>query len=146
MELFNKIKELRTEALKTGDKFLHSVLTNVFSDAEKVGKDAGQRLPTEGEVQSVIKKHLDGVVETLKHIKDKAAADVVALKEREKQILESFRPAQLEEDAINAILKELNPAALKDWMAHLKSNFAQRYDGAIAKKLFEAFKEAKNNA
>jgi uncharacterized protein YqeY len=136
MELFEKIKEMRTQALKSGDKFLHSVMTNLFSDVNPVGTNITP--PTDETVQKVVKKHLDGVVETLEHIKGKVEADVVALKEREKEILESLRPAQLAEEALVAILQELQPKALKDWMAHLKTNFAQRYDGKLAKKVFES--------
>jgi uncharacterized protein YqeY len=139
MELFDKIKEMRTAALKSGDKFLHGVLTLVYSDAEKVGKDA-QREVTDDDVQKVVKKHLDGVVETLGYIKGKVEADVEALKVREKAILEGLRPAQLTEEVLGKILAELNATKLGEYMKHLKDNFPNQYDGNLAKKVFEAFK------
>lgn len=140
MELFEKIKEMRTAALKTGDKFLHSVLTNIYSDAKPVGNITAA--PEDKTVLSVLKKHLDGVVETLHIIKEKGIADMdgVLLKEREKEILESLMPGKLDEAALTKLIQELNPANLKTWMAHLKDNFHTRYDGKIAKAVFEDLK------
>lgn len=136
MSLFDTIKEQRAAAFKAGDKFLHSVLTNVFSDASPVGTAADQK-PADADVIAIIKKHLKGVVETLGIIKDKAEADVIALKNREQQILESLLPQQLSENALHAIFNDLLPSALKDFMAHLKTEFAGLYDGKLAKKVFE---------
>lgn len=138
MELFHKINELRLAAFKAGDKFLHSVLTNVFSDVAPVGTEAAAGVvPTDDQVQAVVKKHLDGVTETLAAIKGKADADVVALKEKEKTILEDLRPAQLTQDCLKKLHEEVQPGSLKEWMAHLKANFTHRYDGKVAKTVFE---------
>lgn len=137
MELFNKIKDLRSQAFKSGDKFLHSVLTNVFSDANPVGTEADQT-PSNESVIAVVKKHLKGVVETIEALaKQEVTADVVALKNREKEILESLLPKQLSAQELMSELTSLLPRSLKDWMAHLKTNFAGLYDGKIAKQVFE---------
>lgn len=141
MSLFDTIKEQRAAAFKAGDKFLHSVLTNVFSDASPVGTAATQT-PADADVIAIVKKHLKGVVDTINLIKDKAAADVLALKNREQQILESLLPAQLTEAALQAIINEINPAKLADFMSHLKAKFAGLYDGKLAKKVFEDVKAA----
>lgn len=140
MELFEKIKEMRTAALKTGDKFLHSVLTNVYSDAKPVGNNT--TTPEDNTVLSVLKKHLDGVVDTLNIMREKGFGDMdgVLLKEREKEILEGLMPGKLDEAALAKLVQELAPANLKAWMAHLKENFHARYDGKVAKAVFEATK------
>lgn len=137
MELFNKIKDLRAEAFKAGDKFYHSVLTNVFSDVNPVGA-ASTQTPDDASVVAVVKKHLKGVVETLEVLSVKEiAADVIAVKNREKAILESLLPKQLNEAELVGIFKALEPAALKDFMAHLKEKFAGLYDGKVAKAVYE---------
>jgi uncharacterized protein YqeY len=138
MELFHKINELRLAAFKAGDKFLHSVLTNVFSDVAPVGTEAAAGVvPTDDQVQAVVKKHLDGVTDTLKAIAGKADQDVIALKEKEKAILEGLRPSQLDAAALAAVHDEVQPDTLKGWMAHLKAHFTHRYDGKVAKTVFE---------
>lgn len=137
MELFNKIKDLRAAAFKEGDKFLHSVLTNVFSDANPVGTNADQA-PANESVVAIVKKHLKGVVETLEALaKSEIDPAVVALKEREKAILESLLPKQLSEEQLVNMVSNLLPQSLKDWMAHLKANYAGLYDGKLAKQVFE---------
>lgn len=137
MELFEKIKEMRVSALKTGDKFLHSVLTNIYSDAKPVGNVT--EAPEDNKVLSVLKKHLDGVVDTLNIMREKGFGDMdgVLLKEREKEILESLMPGKLDEAALTKLVAAMKPASLKVWMAHLKENFHARYDGKIAKVVFE---------
>lgn len=146
MELFNKIKDLREQAFKEGDKFLHSVLTNVFSDTNPVGSAAGTT-PDDTSVVSVVKKHLKGVVETLEiYAKNTIAADVAALKEREKAILESLLPQQLSEDQLHSIFNALEPAALKDFMAHLKAFYAGLFDGKLAKFVFDTARAAQVQA
>ena len=146
MELFNKIKELRAQAFKSGDKFLHSVLTNVFSDANPVGTDSGQT-PADESVTAVVKKHLKGVVESIEAmVKTNVEADVLALKNREKEILESLLPKQLTEDQLHDIFNNLLPSTVKDFMSHLKSFYAGLFDGKLAKKVFDTAIQAQVGA
>ena len=142
MTLFANIKNLRDEAFKSGDKFLHSVLTNVFSDANPVGAAAANgATPDDTSVVAVVKKHLKGVVETLEiYAKNAVHPDTAALKQREKEILESLLPKQLSIDELKTELAN-GFASLKDWMAHLKTNFAGLYDGKAAKQVFEQAQE-----
>lgn len=143
MELFNRIKDMRAEAFKAGDKFLHSVLTNVFSDANPVGAAAtANQAPADESVIAVVKKHLKGVVETIEALaKQEYEADVIALKNREKQILEALLPKQLQESDLHAIFNEIMPAKIKDFMAHLNSKYAGLFDGKLAKKVFDTARE-----
>lgn len=151
MSLFTNIKNLRAEAFKAGDKFLHSVLTNVYSDASPVGAEAAAQAaagttPEDSSVVAIVKKHLKGVVETLEaYAKSEIHPDFIALKQREKDILESLLPKQLSADELKSVLASVVPASLKDWMSHLKSNFAGLYDGKVAKQVFETEQAAKQD-
>lgn len=126
-----------------------TLLVTLVSEAAMLGKNDGGREPTDEEVFKVVKKFLAGVVELLVILErpetkqSGAEADPRIAKLRiEKALLEAYLPQQLSEEVLAAEIQrivsgltEKGPKQMGAVMAALKSNFAGRYDGALAGKL-----------
>lgn len=126
MTLIEQIRQKQIQARKERSADA-SLLTTLLGEAEMVGKNAGNRAPTDEEVVTVIKKFIKNIDETLAVIKHpEASAQLVG----EKAALEKFLPKQLDEDTLRMITK--NCKDLPDFMRYLKQEYAGRYDGKLA--------------
>lgn len=131
----NLIQTLKIELFthrRANNVVARNLLTTLIGDAEMVGKNNGNREPTDAEVVAIAKKFIDKNRECA-HL----AGDSDVLKE-ELQILKSIMPPQLSYNELVSLFQEMNAMNLGEAMKWLKQNYPDRYDGKEAKKAFEA--------
>ena len=131
--LLEIIKAASLEARKARDTDKAALLTTLYADAARVGKDAGNRDSTDEEVVKAVRKFLKGVEESLALLTQPAA---VQRAEMEKSVLETFLPrkitgAELVQEVAQIVseLTERNPKQMGAVMNVLKTRFAGAYDG-----------------
>jgi uncharacterized protein YqeY len=138
MSLIEKILQDSIAARKSGEKLKGLLLTTLYAEAARVGKDAGNRSSTDDEVLKTVKKFQKNADETLKVATGEAKAKV----EQELAILAGYLPDEMDETALkNAIaviveqLPEKSPKAMGQVMAALKAAHGGAYDGKLASNL-----------
>ena len=127
MLLIEKIKSNQISARKARDAFTTTVLTTLLGEAEKIGKDAGNRKTTDEEVVAVVKKFMKNYDEFLKVADEETKRKI----EAEKKILSEYLPAQMSEQQIAEIISALNLKDLGSIMKHFNSNFKGQFDGKL---------------
>lgn len=137
--LLHAIQAASLEARKNKDTARADLLVTLYAEAQRVGKDAGNRESTDAEVLQVVRKFLKNVDEFLRATKE---PHKVAALQLEKQVLEYFLPAQADEAALRAAIADVvaqlaqkSPKAMGAVMAALKERFGGNYDGALASRL-----------
>lgn len=143
MNIIDIIKNDIHIARRQQDSRLISILTTLFAECEKIGKDNGNRKTTDEECVRVVKKFITGIDESLQYINPVKEG----LKDNllyEKSIIELYLPAQLsEEDLRSHILRfisEIENFSQKDIgkiMGRLKTEFAGLYDGKLASQIIK---------
>lgn len=134
-----KARKAKTDTTAIG------LLTALVGEATRIGKDNGNRETTDAEAQKVVKKFLDGAVQTL-DILDKRATGPADLDEQRTQvereivILSAYQPKQLSSAELREVIvqfKASNPdAKIGQYMGHLKQTLeAGTYDGGEANKI-----------
>lgn len=133
MTLIEEIASDRVQARKNKETVRASLLTTLYGEATKVGKDKGNRPSTDEEVIAVIKKFLKGI-EAILEVSD---MNPQALQER--AILESYLPKQMSEEDLEACvsmivskLDDPNPKDMGAVMKSLKALYDGQYDGKMA--------------
>lgn len=131
MSLIQTIKEDQVRFRKAGHKLPAAQLTTLIGESEAVGKNKGNRAPTDEEVMTVIRKFIKGIDETRSLTKDSAYA------ETERQLYQGYLPAQLTEDQIGVMVELLkgqgkNKGEIMKWF---KENHAGLYDGKFVSSL-----------
>jgi uncharacterized protein YqeY len=136
--LIQKLREDKIQAMKDGFALEKNLLSTLIGDCCKNIKE-----PDDALVISVIKKFIKNARETSEHIKDygqilKTQQFLDCLDEID--ILESYLPKQLDEQAIKTIMANIivgapEGFALKDVMAFFKKNFEGQYDGAMVSRM-----------
>lgn len=135
MTLIEQIRQKQISARKSRS-IEASLFTTLLGEAEMVGKNAGNRAPTDEEVVSVIKKFIKNNEETLKVA---TLPEQVFMLNAEVFALQQLLPKQLDEDTLRMITK--NCKDLPDFMRYLKQEYAGRYDGKLASAIAkEAYK------
>lgn len=141
--LLEKLQAASLEARKAQNTIAASLLTTLYSEAARVGKDQGNRVPTDEEVVAVVKKFSKNIDETLAALPE-ADARVAALR-IEKELLAAYLPQQLDEAGLSALVAELvgaladkSPKQMGVVMAGLKARAGGQYDGAMASRLVKA--------
>jgi len=134
--LLDQIKSDSLAARKAKDAQRATLLVTLYSEAAKVGKDAGNRDSTDDEVLKTVKKFLKGVEDSLAVLKDPAA---IAQAQFEQGVLQAYLPQMVEGDALVAVIQDIvNAQPAKDAramgavMKELKARLGTRYDGAQA--------------
>lgn len=143
MTILDSVKRAQLQARKDKRAEDASTLTTLIGEAEMIGKNDGNRVSTDAEVVAVIKKFVKNIDETLNVVrKDTSKADRVEALTKEKSLLSTFLPKQLNEDELRTILAgfisalpEKNPKAMGKVLASLKEQYAGQYDGALASKV-----------
>lgn len=140
--LLEKIKNDALEARKARDADKAALLTTLYADSARVGKDDGNRETRDEEVVRMVRKFLTGVEETLAKV---TQPDARARAEREKAILEGYLPSQVTGDALRAViadivagLAERTPKQMGAVMKALKDKLPGAYDGNEASALVKA--------
>lgn len=131
MSIIEKIKEDRRVSLMNGDKESYGFLTTLVGEAEMIGKNKGNRAPTDEEVTSVIKKFINGVEESRKYLNDPTHGKF------EESVYRHYLPTQLTEiqiiDFVNSLKAEgKNKGEIMKWF---KDNHAGLYDGKFVSSL-----------
>lgn len=125
------LDELRAEMLKQR-KQRNNIAVSVLSLI--IGKiDTEIKNNKEVDVVAKIRKEISNNLETMK-----LAGERKDLLE-ENAYLESILPKPLTADEITTILGEIKPNNIGEAMKHLKSNYADRLDGALASKTVKAY-------
>lgn len=134
--LINQIKKDQIEARKNKDTVKANLLTTLIGEAEMVGKNNGNRAPSDAEVQVVIKKFIKGIDEILTLTFDKDIQNFLT----ELAILKSYLPEQLSQEQlaseISKIISSLNVAnpsqAIGAVMKELSAKFSGKFDSKQA--------------
>lgn len=135
--MLEQLKKESFTARKEKDTVKANLLITLISEAEMIGKNDGNRAPTEGEIMAVIKKFLKGLDESIAALK-KGDRDT-SKEEQEKAILESYLPSQMSEEELTgaaneiiATLPEKSPKMMGNVMGQLKEKYPNQYDGKMA--------------
>jgi uncharacterized protein YqeY len=129
MTLMERIRADQLQARKSKDATAIGLLTALKGEAERVGKDMGNRETTDEEAIAMVQKFLKNARETQGLApSDKIAAEI--------KLLEAYLPQQMSPDELREVVltvRRENPAAnMGVVMKHLKDNFGGRYDGKTA--------------
>ena len=133
MSLISDIKKDQLLARKTGDKFKATLLTTLLGDAQKIGKDDGNRETTDQEVVKVVKKFVKGLDEFISLGRDTEETH------KEKDILSKYLPQQITGNALYGILinikEEYSFSGKQDmgkFMKVIKDKYPDQVDGKEA--------------
>ena len=135
--LIQKLQADQLIARKAKNTVAIGLLSALISEAAMVGKNAGNRISTDDEVLSTIRKFLKNAEETLIQVKQLAGADkAVETFTEEIRILKSYMPQQLSDDKLREVINSFisnNPNTNMGLiMKFLKENFNGLYDGKKA--------------
>jgi len=100
--LIEEIKAKQVSARKCRDSFRIGILTTLLGEAEKIGKDAGNRKTTNDECIRIIKKFVKNINETLK-LTDKNSEVL----KKELKVLSEFLPDEMSENDIAAAIAQI---------------------------------------
>ncbi|MDH4263322.1 MAG: GatB/YqeY domain-containing protein [Spirochaetia bacterium] len=138
--MFNQLKKDLFEARKAKNAVKSNLLSTMIGEAQNIGKNAGNREPTNDEILGVVKKFLKAVDESITLL-EKAGRDTSKEKE-EKSILEGYQPKQLDENslkkAIDEIVNSMSDKSVKmmgQVMNQLKEKYPNQFDGKMASAL-----------
>ncbi len=141
--LLEKLQAAALAARKNQNAVAASLLTTLYAEAARVGKDQGNRVSTDDEVVAVVKKFSKNIDETLAALP--ATDSRVAQLSLEKELLAAYLPTQLDEAGLKALIDELvaglaekSPKQMGAIMAGLKARAGGQYDGAMASRLVKA--------
>ena len=138
MTLLEQLTEDIKKYRKEGNAFATTLLSTLYSEASKVGKDIANRLPTDEELVTVAKKFMKDNEATIKLIqatvKDGLETTSNKLKE-EISLIKQYVPKMLNEKELTeliAIMIYKGNTTLKEIMAKLKEEYHGMYDGKLA--------------
>lgn len=142
MSLLQRIKSAQLQARKDRATLPVNVLTTLIGEAESIGKNAGNREPTDSEVVALAKKFIKNIEETISLVKNPIVQNDLLV---ERAVVAQFLPSQLTTEelriAIVAITNELDVHTMRDMgkvMKVLKERFDGQYDGAVASTLIKS--------
>jgi len=144
MSLIETIKAKNIEARKARSAATATLLTTVIGEDEVIGKNAGNRAPTDEEVQKVLAKFIKNNNETIAALGHASPRAEILMAEN--VILEAFLPTQMSLEqltaTVRAIVIGLKMAEAKidmgTVMKILKDRFAGQYDGKMASTVIKA--------
>ena len=142
--LLEKLKHDALEARKARDTVKASLLTTLVAEAERVGKDDGNRPSSDTEVVAVIKKFIKNADESLRALRSRSDPSEAAIAhlQAEMTVLEGHLPSQASEAQIReqverlvGVLDERSPKQMGALMAKLNSAFEGNFDKALASRI-----------
>lgn len=135
MSLLETIRTDALEARKNSDPVAKNLLITLLSEAEMVGKNAGNRESTDEETTVVIRKFLKNINETL--APERVLAGSYRLKlEVERDILNRYVPQELTRDALRAaILAEVGTGLTVKDTGRVKAVLEAKYPGQVSGKV-----------
>ena len=139
--LINKIKSDALIARKARQIDTATLLTTLYSEANMIGKNLGNRESTDAEVLQVIEKFIKNANEVknilLKNNKDASNVD------NEIKVLSKYLPQKMSREELESVVRDIIDA-LKDInsevqigkvMSVLKNSYGGTYDGKIASEI-----------
>lgn len=119
------------------------LLTTVIGEAEMIGKNAGNRAPTDAEVQTLVAKFVKNNIDTIGILGDTDPRSAVLLAEN--FTLGKYLPAQMTTDelveAIRSCITSIrvagNPVNTGSVMKMMKQHFDGTFDGKTASTLIK---------
>lgn len=104
MSLYQQIRQDQVAARLTsraeGSRLKANLLTTLLGEAARVGKDAGDREPTDEEVITLIRKFVKNIEETLRVRPNDESAFA------ERDLLKAYLPDPLTDDVLRTLLRE----------------------------------------
>ncbi|GBG14312.1 glutamyl-tRNA amidotransferase [Novimethylophilus kurashikiensis] len=149
MSLLDTIQAASLSARKARNTDEAALLTTLFAEAARVGKDDGNRVSTDAEVQEVVRKFIKNNNDTIQAlwIPEKIDLDEARVARRtklqlEQAVLMSFLPKQAAPEELQAAVSEI-VAALPDKstkhmgavMGQLNKRFGANFDKRFASEL-----------
>ena len=132
--LLGELRKMMMKAKLEKDTVKGNLLATLIAEAVMVGKNDGNRETTDAETIAMIKKFLKNVNETLALMDEMGKDKTEPL--REKEILESLLPKQLDEAELAKIIEEIvatlpdkSPRQMGAVMAELKKKYDGQFDG-----------------
>ena len=136
MSLLAQLKKDSMLARKAADGVRATLLSTLIGEAEMVGKNAGNRVSTDDEVQQTIRKFLKNNQEAVAVIKD---ADRLAILGQESAILTAYLPPMASEAEVKAFVAETvagladrSPRQMGVVMGALKGKYGSSFDAKQA--------------
>ncbi|HET8688477.1 MAG TPA: GatB/YqeY domain-containing protein [Methanosarcina sp.] len=125
--LIAKLKEDQLSARKGRLTVQASLLTTIIGEAEMVGKNAGNRAPTDDEVTSVLKKFEKNLKENERIYGERNMQDELLATQKELLIVRLYLPKKIDDAQIKADIETI--------VARLGLAMEQKSMGAIVKEL-----------
>jgi uncharacterized protein YqeY len=132
-----KLQDDLKAAMKSGDKLRVMTIRGVLSEITRVEKEVC-REANEAEITQVIKRERARREEAAEFARKGSRADLVAQNETEGKILETYLPAALGADEVEAAIREQIAGGLTQigpLMKALRDRFGARLDGKLASDL-----------
>lgn len=131
--LIERIRTDLMDARRAGDRVRAGFLSALYSEAGRIGKDAGNRASTDDEVVGVVRKFLKNAEETLAAAQGKRDTSAT---EAEIATLNAYMPQQLSDEeiqkAVDAAIAELgiekSPKNMGAVMKVLRDTYGARLD------------------
>ena len=137
MTLIEKIKLDQLAARKAHHPVAAALLTTLLGEASAIGKNKGNREPTDSDVIAIVKKFSDNIKETIGHLQKGGNTNVSALQNAclEKMLIAVYLPKQMSEDELTATIKtivEKVGSSMGKVMGKLNADHEGLYDGKMA--------------
>lgn len=159
MSLLEKIRADALAARKARDTVKATFLVTLLAEAEKRGKDKGNRASTDEEVVAVVKSFIENLEKSIEALwtPDKLDTDKARVARRHALMLElsyagDYMPAQVTDAEVHAAVQELlaglapekrNPKSMGPMMAELTTMFGTGLNKKIASDMVRAALTAK---
>lgn len=146
MTLIEQIKAQNLSARQQKLTAVSGLLTTLIGEAEMIGKNAGNRAPTDAEVQTLVRKFIKNNNETIAALGDQDPRSVAFMGEN--ITLEKYLPKQLDEGTLRkeiiGIVAGLQATGVDnpkmgDVMKFLKVRFDGLYDGKLASSIIKEY-------
>lgn len=135
MTLFEKVKADFLQARKDRDQVKVGLLSTFVGDLETMGKNKGNRAPTDEEVIALARKYANNIKEVLGAVVTDAAT-------KELEIISSYIPVQYTEEELKTIAAAMyithgdNIGAIMKDMKRLHAGY---YDGQVFMKVLKTY-------
>ncbi len=151
--LLDKLTTDYKEAMKNRDDVKKSVLNFVLAQI-KNKKIELQKDPEDAEIQSILKKEIKAINETISFMEKAEKLDDIEIEKQKKLIIESYLPATMSEDdtkvLIQKLITDLNITDLKtqrgSLMKELMANYKGQVDGAMVNEIINELLSPKQEA
>ena len=140
MTLLAQIREDMMTARRGDNDVAKALLVTLYSEAARVGKDAGNRDSTDDEVAATVRKFVKNAEQTATELENRGRDASGA--RREIEILSGYLPKQMTAEQLEAAVRTLaadlterSPNMMGKLMGDLKAAHGGTYDGKMASEI-----------